>query len=124
MRWVKLDRPKSHPCVTAELIDMMTAADPLSGFPASSDSLPDPLSQGERLLLHLSSFLMGSFSLLFINLARSPKHLWFWAWVAGWAVVLVLHLAVVLAVSRKRPTSGFPSYQPVTASKAGGQIGH
>ena len=104
-------RKTSRPCLMAELLDEMAARQSACGMPAY-DLIPlTPLSRGEKLLLHLSVFMVGSGSLVMINLGRDPQHLWFWPWVAGWAGLLLLHGAVVLAKGLTRPApepSGSP----------------
>lgn len=96
-------RKTSRPCLMAELLEEMAARQSAYGVPARDPIPLRPLSRGEKLLLHLSLFMVGSGSLVMINLGRDPQHLWFWPWVAGWAGLLLLHGAVVLAKGLTRP---------------------
>ena len=66
------------------------------GMPADTQILSGPFSRSENLIFHLTLFLVGSWNLAIINLSRSPHHLWFWPWVTGWAVVLIVHCGIVL----------------------------
>jgi hypothetical protein len=78
----------------------MGARQPEIGMPLATQILSGPFSRSEKLELHIGLFLIGSWNLLIINLARSPHDLWFWPWVAGWVVVLLVHAAVVTLGSR------------------------
>ncbi len=75
----------------------------MTALPANASG---PLSRREGFSLHLFIFVIGSWNLAIINLSRSPDQLWFWPWVAAWAVALLLHLVVVLALSVRREPAG------------------
>jgi hypothetical protein len=85
------------------------------GLPADTQILSGPFSRREKLMFHLAVFLIGSWNLAIINVARSPHHLWFWPWVAAWAAVLIIHSGLVLwsrsasAPSPVRPPGQFPA---------------
>jgi hypothetical protein len=95
------------PCLVAELLEKMAAAQSAKDMGTRIGSSPGPLSPRERFWLHLGFFVLGSWNLFIINLSRSPDHLWFWPWVAGWAALLVLHLCAVLLLDRAATHSGF-----------------
>jgi hypothetical protein len=121
---IRADRPKSPPCLAAELIGMMAAAEAVRGLPVPRSSLPGPFRHRERFLLHLWVFLIGGWNLLMINLARTPDHLWCLPWVGGWAAVLVLHLAAILLISGKRSSSQGLERGSATPSEVGNPSGH
>ncbi len=58
-------------------------------------------------MAHLITYLVGIWNLIIINLSHSPDRLWFWPWVGGWGAVLLLHLTVILVLSRRRRNSRF-----------------
>jgi hypothetical protein len=103
----ELLRQEPCPCLVAELLQEMAAAQSEDDKTARAGYSPGPLSRRERLWLHLGFFLVGSWNILMINLSRSPDHLWFWPWVAGWAAFLALHLCAVLLFDRAATRSGF-----------------
>ena len=66
------------------------------GMPAHTQTLSGPFSRSEKLMFHMGVFLIGGWNLFIINLSRSPHHLWFWPWMAGWAALLLVHCGTVL----------------------------
>ena len=92
---------RSYPCLTAEILKEMAAKQAIAGFPADTGDSSGPFTQCERLLLHLFTFLIGSWNLAIIDLATSPDLIWFWPLVASWAAILALHLGYVLVLSHR-----------------------
>jgi hypothetical protein len=84
--------------------------------PAETQILLGPFSRGERFLFHLVLFLIGSCNLVIINLARTPNHLWFWPWLGGWAVLLLIHgFAVAAADHLRRHLASFRRHRSAPA---------
>lgn len=86
-------------------------------LPADIQNSSGPFSRREKLLFHFSVFLLGSWNLLMINLARSPQHLWFWPWVAAWGLALIVHLSWVLL---RRPSAVPPRTRAPQYFRGGG----
>jgi hypothetical protein len=89
-------RKSSRPCLMTELLEEIAAREAVDRLPAYNQFPAAPLSRREKLLLHLSVFVVGSGTLVMINLGGDPHRLWFWPWVAGWAVLLAIHGAWAL----------------------------
>ncbi len=90
------------------------------GLPAHTQTLSGPFSRSEKLMFHVGLFLIGSWNLAIVNLARSPHHLWFWPWVAGWAAALLVHCGIVLYCRFVRPAPTIRSYPALAQAPAGG----
>ena len=90
-----------RPCLMTEFLEEIADRQTADAPPYSQQPL-GPLSRGEKLLMHVSLFVVGSGSLVLTDLGRGSHHLWFWPWVAGWAGLLAIHAAVVLARARRR----------------------
>ncbi len=97
----KRARSLPQPCLTAELIDDIAAADSVNGLPVEAADPTGPPWWRDHLPIHLLTFLIGSLNLLLINLANSPRHLWCWPWVVAWAGALGLHGGIMALVSRR-----------------------
>ena len=96
-----------RPCLMTEFLEEIADRQTADGVPLAGQvpigQIPiRPLSRGEKLLMHVSLFVVGSGSLVLTDLGRGSHHLWFWPWVAGWAGLLAIHAAVVLARARRR----------------------
>jgi hypothetical protein len=77
------------------------------------DTFSAPFSRGEKLFYHLALFIIGGSSLIILDAGGTPHHLWSWPWVAGWAVVLLIHGGWVLLVERRqRPAAVEGGYAP------------
>jgi hypothetical protein len=102
MNWYRRVTDAGHPCLTAEVVRDLAARQGLEAIPIDTQTFSGPFSRRERLFYHLLLFLIGSCDLVFIDVGRTPHHLWFWPWVTGWAALLVIHAGVVLLTERRK----------------------
>jgi hypothetical protein len=89
----------SPPCLTADILETWSNAEPSpvqQTVPPAATSW-ESLSRGERLLGHAIVFLIGSWNVVMIDLARAPGVSWSWVVVAVWAAALLIHVSIVVA---------------------------
>lgn len=100
MKWYRRARDRAYPCLTAEVVEGLAARQGLGTLPTDTQAFSGPFSRHEKLFYHLVLFLMGTLSLVIIDLSGTPDHLWFWPWTLGWALVLLIHAGYVLLAER------------------------
>jgi hypothetical protein len=98
---------RKRECIVGQVIEQMadrldTSVDEPVFRPVPKGGASSGLGRREWFGLHLACFLLVSWNLLAVNLSRSPSHLWFWPWVAGWGIALVIHMVLLLAVPKNR----------------------
>jgi fatty acid desaturase len=102
-----VSRTTNHPCLVAEVIEEMAAWE-TAGAPAKTRILRQPLTQRQRLELHVGIFFIAGWNMAAIDFAYSSHHLWFWPWLTGWAALLVVHTGLVFlgprVTARRRRT--------------------
>jgi hypothetical protein len=87
-------RKTEHLCLVAEVIEDMAAVE-TRGLSAGAQFFRRPLSQRQRLELHLGIFAIAGWNMAAIDFAYDPHHLWFWPWLTGWAAVVAIHAGMV-----------------------------
>ncbi len=98
----------SPPCLTADILETWANAEPSpvqQTIPPAATSWGS-LSRGERLLGHVIVFLIGSWNLIMIDLAREPGISWSWVVVAVWAAALLIHVSIFVATARRENANG------------------